>query len=80
MFSNLKLFSDEGMPKLKKEELKHVREGLHVTGMTKVVQALSRLDSVADLIVGNYIHIIYIYIYIYIYIGVNGNEEKLHPF
>ena len=45
MLSYLKLFNDEGMPKLKKDELKHVRDGLHVTNMTKVVQALSRLDS-----------------------------------
>ena len=45
MLSYLKLFNDEGMSKLKKDELEHVREGLHVTSMTKVVQALSRLDS-----------------------------------
>ena len=45
MLSYLKLFNDEGMLKLKKDELKHVRDGLHVTNMTKVVQALSRLDS-----------------------------------
>ena len=45
MLSYLKLFNDEGMLKLKKNELKHVRDGLHVTNMTKVVQALSRLDS-----------------------------------
>ena len=45
MLSYLKLFNDEGMLKLKKDELEHVRDGLHVTNMTKVVQALSRLDS-----------------------------------
>ena len=45
MLSYLKLFNDEGMLKLKKDELEHVRDGLHVTNMTKVVQALLRLDS-----------------------------------
>ena len=45
MLSYLKLFNDEGMSKLKKDELEHIREGLHVTSMTKAVQALSRLDS-----------------------------------
>ena len=50
MLSDLKLFNDEGMPKLKKDELECVQEGLHVTSMTKVVQALLRLDSAIDLI------------------------------
>ena len=45
MLSYLKLFNDEGMSNLKKDELEHIREGLHVTNMTKAVQALSILDS-----------------------------------
>ena len=45
MLSYLKLFNDEGMSKLKKDELEHALEGLHMTSMTKAVQALSRLDS-----------------------------------
>ena len=38
------------MPKFKKDELEHVREGLHVTDMTKAIQALSGLNSTIDLI------------------------------
>ena len=55
---------------LARENLQEAQTRMKLYENKKITE---REYSVGD--VGNYI-----YIYIYIYIGVNGNDEKLHPF